>query len=789
MANQTIVNTVDLTGGGRLAEAIVGVSTTTLSPGAVHGITYTKQTLDTSLVSTTKSTDVNISNTLSANTSNSVSTSSGSNTSTWTGVAPFIRSREITIKSFGLMPNRIHYPFMDNVKINTNCKTYTRLTVTTTDTFDENVNINIRNGVALVGTATIISVNKFYNESIIYIKILTGSASVNNTLESGAKTATINEVIAGNVQNPSLTSDKYGGLVFSFNIPQGIFKTGTRQILLSDVNDPLATPLRSSSAGFYSANGTIIYQQTTITNTVVNTVTTTITNTTNKVTTNNITNNLNRVVATTVHYNDPLAQTFIVSDTINPSGIFVSSIDLYFKNKPDNPIPLTVQLRNVVNGLPVSFEHLTGANKKIMPSDVTTSTNGSVATNIKFDSPVYLTPGEYAIVLISNADEYEVFVAEMGKKMIGTNVVISEPPAMGVLLKSTNASTWTPVQEMDLTFRINKAVFNTSGTVRFDVDHKIVNFNGNITTGNPWITNIIFDDPVNNIFDLYLNYIIEGTGIPLDSRVIEIDKANLKIKLDNNVTATTTSVDLKCYPVIDYSLLSFNCGINTPTGTETSWSVRALNSNTNLTTTYNDQLLGVTKDFKAMQEIIHPDYNSGTVPLRITGTFTTANPDLSPVISTSSFYAKTTKNIINNDSDYEATPNGGHADSVYFTRKVALANEFDASNISVTFDAFKPTLTDFKVYYKALPLNSSASFESNSWVEMTQSSVQSTATSDTDFREYNFVPVGYYDQYGVPKDDPINPRFSMFAIKIVMLSSDKAYTPIIRNLRAIALDS
>lgn len=788
MANQTIINTVDLTG-GKLQEAIVGVSTTSVSPGEVHGIKYVKSSIDTSLVSTNKSTSVNVSNTIAADTTSKTTTSTSSTTNTWTGVAPFIRAKEIVIKSFGLLPNRIHYPFMDNTKINEYCKSLFRLTVTTTDRFDENVVVNIKNGVATIGTAEIVSVNKFYNESIIYCKLLTGSFVVNYTLESGSKAATINEVVAGNVANPVLTSDKYGGLVFIYTIPAGIFRTGTRQIKLSDLDDPLLEPLRSSAAGFYSANGTVIYHQTIITNTVTNNITTKITNTTNKVTTNNITNNFNRVVATTVHYNDPLAQTFIVDDTLYPSGLFISSVDLYFKGKPTEPIPLTVQLRNVVNGLPVSFEHLAGGNVKIMPSDVNLSTDATVSTNVKFPYPVHLVPGEYALVLISNADEYEVFTAELGKKMIGTNVVISEAPAMGVLLKSTNASTWTPIQEMDLTFKLNRAVFASTGTVKLDVDQEITDFNGNTTNGNPWISSITFDNANNNIFDLYLDYIVEGAGIPLNSRIVEIDKVNLKVKLDNNATATATNVNLKCYKVIDFSQLSFNCGINTPPGTETTWQIRALNKATNQLVTYNNQYLGALKDFKAMHEIIHPDYNSNLIPLRITGTFTTSNNQVSPIISLSSFYGKATKNIINNNSDFENTPDGGHADSVYYTRKVILADGFDASNITVLVDANKPTGTDFKVYHKTLPLNSTASFEGNPWVEMVQSYSQSFSIDDTDFREYQFVPSGYFDQYGVPKDDPISPRFSAFAIKIVLLSSDPAFTPIIKNLRAIALDN
>ena len=51
--------------------------------------------------------------------------------------------------------------------------------------------------------------------------------------------------------------------------------------------------------------------------------------------------------------NDPLAQTFkIQGDTFAASsGGFITSVDLYFQQK-DATIPITVELRNVVNGYP-----------------------------------------------------------------------------------------------------------------------------------------------------------------------------------------------------------------------------------------------------------------------------------------------------------------------------------------------------------------------------------------------------------------------------------------------------
>ena len=51
----------------------------------------------------------------------------------------------------------------------------------------------------------------------------------------------------------------------------------------------------------------------------------------------------------------PLAQTFLVQGDaeVETSGRFLSSIDVYFAGKDDN-LPITLEIRNVVNGYPGS---------------------------------------------------------------------------------------------------------------------------------------------------------------------------------------------------------------------------------------------------------------------------------------------------------------------------------------------------------------------------------------------------------------------------------------------------
>jgi hypothetical protein len=60
--------------------------------------------------------------------------------------------------------------------------------------------------------------------------------------------------------------------------------------------------------------------------------------------------------------------------------------------------------------------------------------------------------------------KYEAWISEFGENIIGTTRKISEQPYAGVFFKSQNASTWSPDQNQDLTFVLNRAEFTTGAT-------------------------------------------------------------------------------------------------------------------------------------------------------------------------------------------------------------------------------------------------------------------------------------------------------------------------------------
>ncbi len=169
-------------------------------------------------------------------------------------------------------------------------------------------------------------------------------------------------------------------------------------------------------------------------------------------------------------YTDPLAQTFMVDD---PTGIYLTSLDLYFHEKDTQGIPVTVQIREVQLGTPTQ-KILAYSEVEMDPDNVNISTNASAVTNFKFESPVYLNgQREYALVVLSNSTEYRVWISRLGESDIQTlareegQVLVSTQNLLGSLFKSQNASVWTPSQYEDLTFKLNRAEFVKDGSVQF----------------------------------------------------------------------------------------------------------------------------------------------------------------------------------------------------------------------------------------------------------------------------------------------------------------------------------
>lgn len=149
---------------------------------------------------------------------------------------------------------------------------------------------------------------------------------------------------------------------------------------------------------------------------------------------------------------DPLAQTFRLDESRHVTGV-----DFKFTAVGSTANKVYLEIRETELGLPNATTLAEGV---IQGTAITVN----AWNKISLTRPVYLQAGvEYAMVLLTDDANHAVGLAELGKfDSAAQQFVTSQPYTIGTLLKSSNASTWTPVQESDLTFRMYGALFTST---------------------------------------------------------------------------------------------------------------------------------------------------------------------------------------------------------------------------------------------------------------------------------------------------------------------------------------
>jgi len=244
----------------------------------------------------------------------------------------------------------------------------------------------------------------------------------------------------------TLITDDNGAVSGTFLIPNNStlnFKTGDKEFKLtqSSTNDDEVTD--TSAVAMYTATGLI--------ETVENVVVSTRMPYIQRYTAGTESVGDSRETAPR-RWIDPLAQSIIFDKTL-----FVTSVELFFTSK-DTGTPVQVQIVKMSNGFPTQTV-IPFADTTVNPSAVNID---GTSTTFTFDSPVLLQDAtEYAIVVISSSNKYNVRYAQIGDEDQNGNR-ISQQPYPGVMFKSQNASTWSPDQNKDLAFIVNRAVFDIS---------------------------------------------------------------------------------------------------------------------------------------------------------------------------------------------------------------------------------------------------------------------------------------------------------------------------------------
>jgi len=610
------------------------------------------------------------------------------------------------------------------------------------------------------------------------------------------------ETFEGQTAHPgtasALISNSAGVIEGSFIIPRNDalkFATGTREFRLSDSSTNNKTNETTYAEAQYHAQGLLETKEERIISTKVP-----------RLVQSELRDDRTLVdtqVSETTTWVDPVAETFLVD---KDGGIMLKSVDLYFRSKDAN-IPVRVTVRTTQNGIPTQ-RIVPGADKILYPSSVNTSTNAATATNFAFDFPVYLAQDtEYAVVITSQSDNYEVYVAEMGGfDLTDTTKRITKQPYNGVFFSSQNASTWTPEQSKDLKFKLNRASFNGSST-------KITFCNDTIPTKTLQANPFYFTSGSTTVKVFHKNHgmhlagsSVTISGVPagtyngVNATELGTTAAPVTHSISNptqntyeisvSTTATGTSgygggatvkatenrhMDL-LYPVIQNMQVP-GTSIRFYLKTYTARSVDGTEAGYTLTTSGTDgyEILPNRNFYfqnpMAIYSAINETNNiSGTKSFQLTAELSTTNEALSPVIDMNRLSVNTIQNIVSSNDGSETSATGGAEVSKYITKKIELAEQADIATVFV--NVLKPGGADVNLYWRAT--NGDEDINTVDWTLQTPVG-GAIPFNATQFQEVQFD----VDPFG------LNASFSAIQFKLVLKAENSAQPPLVKDFRAI----
>ena len=505
---------------------------------------------------------------------------------------------------------------------------------------------------------------------------------------------------------------------------------------------------------------------------------------------------------------DPLAQSFTIP---TEGGAFITSIDVYFRTK-DTAVPVTLQLRTMSNGYPTN-QIVPLATKTLNPGSVNTSTDGSTATRFTFDAPIFLPDTDaFALVLLANSVEYNVYVAETGQKTLDSNRLVSKQPAMGVLFKSQNGSTWSEDQTKDMKFQLNRAVFDVTKTgtltlVNDSTPTRQLGANALQTTSGSAVIRV--RQPNHGMHGTTNNVTISGAtatnNIPASEintthtsiSNITIDSYDITVSTNANATSTGGGSNIVATQnmIMDQAMLSIQnmnlpeCTTNIFLRTTSGKSVNGSQTEFSLLAATAQEQVDIFQNILfTTPQMIASDINqtnemSGSKSLFNTYEISSTIDNVSPVIDLARKSIFCTQNRIDNPTSgnhpefvAETKNVGGSSSSAYITRPIELDNESTALDIRL-----------------------SANIRSSSSVELyyrVSGGSETRKIDDIDFRPFNSTgasdstvpPAEDYETFSEYKYSVDGLEgFSSFQLKAVLKGTNSVYPPRLKDLRGIAL--
>jgi hypothetical protein len=453
-------------------------------------------------------------------------------------------------------------------------------------------------------------------------------------------------------------------------------------------------------------------------------------------------------VTVPANFRDPISQSFYVDEVLYPEGLYVTSIDLFFKTKSSNPnLGVTVEIREMINGFPTR-KIIGNEIARKENANINLSQNGSSATNFVFKNPVYLTPAsEYCFTVKpdGNSTDFEMFIAELGQFDISTeniNLRIDKQPFSGVLFTSSNDFTWTVVQNQDVKFKMNNALFSIS------------------SSGVAILQNIEFNDSSNFTFNSYIPnievLITPKTGIIFESRTH-----------DTGFNASTFNVIKNIEKVQENSLRllanTSNETLNIPTAKSITFRANMSTGNKYVSPYIDLQRMNValektiinnetfeqlsgSVEFGSSNNIVVGTGTQFTTEIEV-GEFALFGEEYRQVsFIANNIYLEVKNNFTTSGSGIgvihkaEENPTGPYASETrYITRRIELNDGFESSDIVAYVNVNRQPGTDIKVYYKVLNDSDNDPFDFKFYNEMELASKKQTNQDSITYNEEKYI--------------------------------------------------
>lgn len=599
-------------------------------------------------------------------------------------------------------------------------------------------------------------------------------------------TSDYNQIARTGNWGDAIYSNANGEVFGQFNIPAGKFKTGDRLLQICDV-DSLALGSTAyttiASATFTASNLNVTKQGITLTTVNPEIRFVPVQNTIVNVATNTVITQIPDIINVRANAIEPIAQALTINTPQNESGIFATSLEIYFKQRSqvyDHGV--TVYLCETDNGYPNGNAVLPFSRVHLPYSNISISNDASVSTKFTFESPVFMSnKSTYAFVVKPDANDPDYFVwsANLGDIDVASNNQVFSQPAVGTAFFGATETQWTALQTEYIKFKLNRASFqHNSGNAIFNNANSeyltIFNVGYSNTSVGILPGDIVFEstDSLSNSVGGTVNTSIKATVNYYDSvkGILYCDLstgnftpntfAQIHRFVNTSVSSSPNNLTLIAYantgPIYNPGLNAFVPQFATisPPGTTLSFNYKGTSNNYTIDSDEYKVNLGYETEFYDYERLVasktnEVDYMSSNKSVTIKAAMTTDTEYLSPVIDT----VRNQELVIKNDIDpiefkYNEFFNSGNTKSKYISQIVTLAPGQDAEDLQVLLTGFKPVNSDIQVWVKFLSKEDSRPISQQTWSPMVNDSYNtySDPSNPEDYRELQYSVGSFYSK-------------------------------------------